>query len=83
MLICEPTSHGVMDERMAGMTAEKMYAAMRQVAELELRHIAQDLAASPFQRLSPRRQMALGDRLVRMGARALDAALSVRIQGGW
>src|SRR5438309_1093751 len=31
MLICESTRHGVTDERMAGMTAEKMYAAMRQV----------------------------------------------------
>jgi hypothetical protein len=78
MLICEPTRHGTKDERMTGMTAEKLFAAMRQVAELELRHIAHDLAATPFHRLSPRRQMVLGDRLVRMGVRALDAAMAIR-----
>jgi hypothetical protein len=61
---------------------EEIFQALRTGTEAELRGLAKLLAATPDEQLFGRTEFAVRDRALRVGAKALTAALAARKKGG-
>jgi len=61
---------------------EEIFQALRTGTEVELRSLAKLLAATPDDRLFGRTEFQVRDRALRIGAKALTAALAARKKGG-
>jgi hypothetical protein len=62
--------------------ADRLYHALRQAADPDLRHLARALAATPDGQLLGATEFDVRDRVHRIGAKALQAALDGRKKGG-
>ena len=62
--------------------AERIYQTPRPVSDVELRRIAHLLASKPDHRLLGETEFEVRDRVHRIGAKAIDAALNERGKGG-
>ena len=62
--------------------AERIYQALRAASDAELRQIAHLLAAKPDGQLLGRTEFEVRDRVHRIGAKAIETALSGRKGGG-
>ena len=61
---------------------EEIFQALRTGTEVELRGLAKLLAATPDERLFGRTEFVVRDRALRVGSKALTAALAARKKGG-
>ena len=62
--------------------AERIYQTLRQAADADLRDLAELLASKPDRQLLGRTEFEVRDRVHRIGAKALQAALGERKKGG-
>jgi hypothetical protein len=76
--MCTPQTPASENDRLE----EEIFQALRSGTEAELRGLAKLLAATPDERLFGRTEFAVRDRALRVGAKALTAALAARKKGG-
>lgn len=62
--------------------ADRIYQALRAASDAELRQIAHLLASKPDDQLLGRTEFEVRDRVHRIGAKAIETALSGRKRGG-
>jgi hypothetical protein len=62
--------------------AEHIYQSLRQAVESDLRSLAELLAAKPDRQLLGRTEFEVRDRVHKIGAKAIEAALDGRKKGG-
>src|SRR5262245_30140948 len=62
--------------------ADRIFAALRSASEADLRPLAELLAATPDAQLLGATEFEVRDRVLRIGARAIEAALAGRKKGG-
>jgi hypothetical protein len=62
--------------------ADRIYQALKQAADADLRGLARLLAAQPDRDLLGATEFQVRDRVLRIGAKALEAALAGRKKGG-
>ena len=62
--------------------AEQLFESLKAAAEHDLRAIAESLATKPDDQLFGRTEFELRDRVLRLGAQALQAAAQQRKKGG-
>lgn len=62
--------------------AQELFDALMAAAEPDLRAVAESLAAKPDDQLFGRTEFELRDRVLRLGAKALQAAAQQRKKGG-
>ena len=62
--------------------AERIYQTLRQAADSDLRGLAELLASKPDRQLLGQTEFEVRDRVHKIGARALEAALDERKKGG-
>ena len=62
--------------------AERIFRSLRQAVESDLRSLAESLASKPDRQLLGQTEFEVRDRVHKIGARAIEAALNERKKGG-
>jgi len=63
-------------------SAERIFQSLRQAVESDLRSLAESLASKPDRQLLGQTEFEVRDRVHKIGARAIEAALNERKKGG-